>query len=85
MSHTIRSHPARHALSCIVPDPDVATAVATYSCDRNMLTLTAIVAYMLACIVALAFGVRWMIKNDPLLKQQPFLDTSPGPRDDSPR
>ncbi|WP_454763958.1 hypothetical protein [Cupriavidus campinensis] len=34
-----------------------------------MLTLTAIVAYMLACIVALAFGARWVLKNDPLLKQ----------------
>jgi len=39
---------------------------------------------MLACIVALVFGVRWMLKNDPLLKQQPFLDTSPSPRDDPP-
>ncbi|GJG95450.1 hypothetical protein [Cupriavidus pauculus] len=50
-----------------------------------MLTFTVIVAYMLACIVALAFGVRWMIKNDPLLKQQQFLDTSIAPRDDAPR
>jgi len=39
----------------------------------------------MACIVALVFGVRWMIKNDPLLKQQPFLDTSSGARDDSSR
>lgn len=50
-----------------------------------MLTLTAIVAYMLACVIALAFGVRWMIKNDPLLKQQQYLDTSTSPRDDSAR
>nr|WP_315593947.1 hypothetical protein [uncultured Cupriavidus sp.] len=50
-----------------------------------MLTLTAIVAYMLACIVALAFGVRWMLKNDPLLKQQQFLDASAGSRADDTR
>lgn len=48
-----------------------------------MLTLTAIVAYMLACIVALAFGARWMFKNDPLLKHQPhLLDASTGPHAD---
>ncbi|WP_191002216.1 MULTISPECIES: hypothetical protein [Cupriavidus] len=34
-----------------------------------MMTLTAIVAYMLACIVALAYGARWVLKNDPLLRQ----------------
>lgn len=49
-----------------------------------MLTLTAIVAYMLACLVALAFGVRWMLKNDPLLKQQQLLDTHSGARADDP-
>ena len=43
-----------------------------------MLTLTAIVAYVLACIVALAFGARWVLKNDPLLKQQQWLDSSAG-------
>ncbi|WP_423197175.1 MULTISPECIES: hypothetical protein [unclassified Cupriavidus] len=35
-----------------------------------MLPLTVIVAYVLACIVALAFGARWVLKNDPLLRQQ---------------
>ncbi|CAG2128280.1 hypothetical protein [Cupriavidus plantarum] len=34
-----------------------------------MMTLTAIVAYMLACIVALAYGARWVLKNDPLLRK----------------
>lgn len=34
-----------------------------------MLNLTVIVAYVLACIVALALGARWVLKNDPLLKQ----------------
>jgi len=42
---------------------------------KIMLTLTAIVAYVLACIVALAFGARWVLKNDPLLKQQQLLDS----------
>jgi len=41
---------------------------------KTMLTLTAIVAYVLACIVALAFGARWVLKNDPLPKQQQLLD-----------
>ena len=45
---------------------------------KTMLTLTAIVAYVLACIVALAFGARWVLKNDPLLKQQQWLDSSAG-------
>ena len=45
---------------------------------KTMLTLTAIVAYMLACIVALAFGARWVLKNDPLLKQQQLLDSAAG-------
>ena len=49
-----------------------------------MLTLTAIVAYMLACIIALAFGARWMLKNDPLLKQQQLFDASSGQRADDP-
>ncbi len=65
-------------------DGTLATAVATYSCDRTMLTLTAIVAYMLACIVALAVGVRWMLKNDPLLKQHQLLDASSGSHADDP-
>ncbi|EKZ96394.1 hypothetical protein Cmtc_11610 [Cupriavidus sp. TKC] len=47
---------------------------------KIMLTLTAIVAYMLACIVALAFGARWVLKNDPLLKQQQLLDSAAGAR-----
>jgi len=42
---------------------------------KTMLTLTAIVAYVLACIVALAFGARWVLKNDPLLKQQQLMDS----------
>ncbi|MGO4306863.1 MULTISPECIES: hypothetical protein [unclassified Cupriavidus] len=47
-----------------------------------MLTLTVIVAYMLACIVALAIGARWVLKNDPLLKQQHMLDPGAGPHAD---
>jgi len=49
---------------------------------KIMLTLTAIVAYVLACIVALAFGARWVLKNDPLLKQQQLLDSATGARTD---
>lgn len=47
-----------------------------------MLTLTVIVAYMLACIIALAFGARWVLKNDPLLQQQHVMKPGPGPRGD---
>ncbi|MEN7530375.1 MULTISPECIES: hypothetical protein [unclassified Cupriavidus] len=51
-----------------------------------MLTLTATVAYVLACIVAIAFGARWMFKNDPLLNPKQRLDTASRPiADDPPR